>query len=184
MWYVGAANMADPSDDFRSSSSRCRYVSKEKKCETHFLFFSDSNRNPFSSESSFSNVSVGAARAAQAVFGCFSFDSGSICEGEENSWPDGARQAETAAPVRVFVVVLDRRRGRCEGTNKQAVTTIYQQKSMGHDRGSSSGNHENKTKFVLDCNLIGRKKKGKNGCNLELDVSNKDNLKAWKLIAG
>ncbi|CAI9260274.1 unnamed protein product [Lactuca saligna] len=43
-------------------------------------------------------VSVGAARAAQAVFGYFSFDSGSICEGEENIWPDGARQAETTTP--------------------------------------------------------------------------------------
>ncbi|CAI9296067.1 unnamed protein product [Lactuca saligna] len=51
-------------------------------------------------------VSVGAARADQAVFGCFSFDSGSICEGEENIWPDGARQAETTAPMRVFAVVL------------------------------------------------------------------------------
>ena len=85
-------------------------------------------------------VSVGAARAAQAVFGCFSFDSSNICEGEENIWPDGARQAETATSVSVFAVVVDRRRGRCEGKKKQAVTTIYQQKSMGHDRGSSSGN--------------------------------------------
>ncbi|CAI9278805.1 unnamed protein product [Lactuca saligna] len=84
-------------------------------------------------------VSVGATRAAQAVFGYFSFDSGSICEGEENIWPDGARQTETAAPTRVFAVVLDRRRGRSEGTKKQAVTTIYQQKSMGHDKGSSPG---------------------------------------------
>ncbi|CAI9300320.1 unnamed protein product [Lactuca saligna] len=105
----------------------------------------------------------GAIRVAQAVFGCFSFYYGSICEGEENIWPDGPRQAETSAPVRVFAVVLDRRRARCEGTKKHAVTTIYQYKSMGHDNGSSSGNHENKTKFVLDCNLIGRKKKGKNG---------------------
>ncbi|CAI9298077.1 unnamed protein product [Lactuca saligna] len=43
-------------------------------------------------------ISVGATRAAQLVFSCFSFDSSSICEGEENIWPDGARQAETTAP--------------------------------------------------------------------------------------
>ncbi|CAI9261732.1 unnamed protein product [Lactuca saligna] len=63
-----------------------------------------------------SSVSVGAARASQAVPGCFSFESGSTCEGEEDIWPDAAMQAETTTSVRVLAVVLDRKEERsCRG---------------------------------------------------------------------